>query len=51
MLIAPELSVPHMPPNGFAKPFAYELTALWSRWPVPLTSPTVSWMLPIIASP
>ena len=51
MLIAPLSSVPHIDPNGFAKPFAYEVTALWSRWPVPLTSLMFSWTLPIIASP
>ena len=51
MLMAPLLSVPHIIPNGFANPFAYELTALWSRWPVPLTSIRFSATLPIIANP
>ena len=51
MLMAPVLSVPHMVPNGFAKPFVYVLTALWSLCPVPLTSMMFTGMFPIIASP
>ena len=51
ILIAPLLSVPHIIPNGFENPFAYELTALWSRCPVPLTCTTFTGTLPIIANP
>ena len=51
MLMAPVLSVPHMVPNGFEKPFVYVLTALWSRCPVPLTNITFTGMLPIMARP
>jgi hypothetical protein len=51
MLMAPVLSVPHMDPKGFAKPFEYVLMELWSLWPVPLTSMMFTGTLPIIASP
>ncbi len=51
MLMAPLLLVPHIMPNGFAKPLAYELAALWSRCPVPLTSNTFRGTLPSIANP
>ena len=52
MLIAPAGSLNHMVPNGFVKPFAYELyPGPPVRWPVPLTILMFRGTLPIIASP